>query len=207
MPNFSVFDQKGKLLSEINLLDSIFGIVPHQQALYDVVNQQRASMRQGTHSTKNRASVSGGGKKPWAQKGTGNSRQGTIRSPLWRGGGVVFGPHTRDYSFKINSKVRKLAFYSALSWQTKNQNLKIIDSLNMSDFKTKIFKQFINNLNIKGTVLVIVTELTENLIRATNNLNQVTLEAFNHVSVYQILSHKNILFTKDSIIKLEEGLK
>ncbi|PQP79889.1 50S ribosomal protein L4 [Candidatus Phytoplasma phoenicium] len=207
MSQCNFFNQQGQILSTIDLEDTVFGIKPHQQALYDVVNQQKAAMRQGTHSTKNRSSVSGGGKKPWAQKGTGNARHGTIRSPLWRGGGVVFGPHPRDYHFKINAKVRKLAMISALSFQMQKQKIKVIDSLEMNEYKTKNFKKFLDNLNIKNKVLVIVKELTENLVRATNNLTQVTLEQFNHVSVYQIMSTRNILITKEAITRLEEVWK
>lgn len=207
MSQCNFFNQQGQILSTIDLEDTVFGIKPHQQVLYDVVNQQKAAMRQGTHATKNRSSVSGGGKKPWAQKGTGNARHGTIRSPLWRGGGVVFGPHPRDYHFKINAKVRKLAMISALSLQIQKQKIKVIDSLEMSEYKTKNFKKFLDNLNIKNKVLVIVEKLTENLVRTTNNLSQVTLEKFNHVSVYQIMSTRNILITKEAITQLEEVLK
>ncbi|KND62791.1 50S ribosomal protein L4 [Candidatus Phytoplasma phoenicium] len=207
MPQLNLFNQKGEMLSTMDLIDTVFGIKPHQQSLYDVVNQQKAAMRQGTHATKNRSSVSGGGKKPWAQKGTGNARHGTIRSPLWRGGGVVFGPHPRDYSFKMNAKVRKLAMISALSLQIQKQNIKVIDSLEMTEYKTKNFQQFLNNLNIKNKVLVVVDKLTENLVRATNNLAQVTLEQFTHISVYQIMSIKSILMTKAAITQLGEILK
>ncbi|TVY12358.1 50S ribosomal protein L4 [Candidatus Phytoplasma pini] len=206
MPNYSLFSQNGQLLSEINLLDEVFGVKPNHQVLYDVVNKQRAAMRQGTHSTKNRSAVSGGGKKPWAQKGTGNARHGTIRSPLWRHGGVVFGPKPRDYSFKLNTKVRKAAFNFALSLQTQKKNLKIIDLLNISSSKTKEIKQLLKNLNISGKVLLIVKELNDDLTRSTSNLSQVILESATHVSVYQILNTKCLLITKEAINYFEKVL-
>jgi large subunit ribosomal protein L4 len=206
MPKCNVFDQNGKTSSEIILLDQVFGIKPNQQVLYDVVNKQRAAMRQGTHSTKNRSAVSGGGKKPWAQKGTGNARHGTIRSPLWRGGGVAFGPKPRDYDFKMNWKVRRLALISSLSLQTQNNNLTIVESLKLETPKTKEFQQILKKLKITEKVLVIVKKITENLIRSTNNLPQVTLESASHVSVYQILNAKCLFMTKEAIAYFEEVL-
>ncbi|KOR75488.1 ribosomal protein L4 [Candidatus Phytoplasma pruni] len=206
MPKCNVFDQNGKMSSEIVLLDQVFGIKPNQQVLYDVVNKQRAAMRQGTHSTKNRSAVSGGGRKPWAQKGTGNSRQGTNRSPLWRKGGVAFGPKPRDYDFKMNWKVRRLALNSALSLQTQNNNLTVVESLKLETSKTKEFQKILKNLQITEKVLVIVTEITENLMRSTNNLPQVTLESVSHVSVYQILNAKCLFVTKGAIAHFEEVL-
>ncbi|XXP77106.1 MAG: 50S ribosomal protein L4 [Lettuce witches'-broom phytoplasma] len=206
MPKCNVFDQNGKMSSEIVLLDQVFGIKPNQQVLYDVVNKQRAAMRQGTHSTKNRSAVSGGGRKPWAQKGTGNARHGTIRSPLWRGGGVAFGPKPRDYDFKINWKVRRLALNSALSLQTQKNNLTVVESLKLETPKTKEFQQILKNLKITEKVLVIVTEITENLMRSANNLPQVTLESASHVSVYQILNAKRLFVTKCAIAHFEEVL-
>ncbi|WP_323847879.1 MAG: 50S ribosomal protein L4 [Phytoplasma sp.] len=213
MPKCNVFNQQGEFISEIILSENIFGIQPNQQVLYDVVNQQRGAMRQGTHCTKNRANVSGGGRKPWAQKGTGNARHGSIRSPLWRGGGVAFGPKPRKYSFKINSKIRKLAMNSALSLQKKKDGLIIIENFKIDNYKTKNFQNFLNKMKIgKDKVLIIVDELkfddfNNNLIRCTNNLSQVTLETVSHVSVYQILNAKFILMTKKSIDYLEEVFK
>ncbi|KAB8121985.1 MAG: 50S ribosomal protein L4 [Candidatus Phytoplasma cynodontis] len=207
MLQYDVLNPEGKILSKIVLLEKIFGIKPNQQVLYDVINKQRAAMRQGTHSTKNRSSVSGGGRKPWKQKGTGNARHGSIRSPLWRGGGVVFGPKPRNYDFKINDKVKKIAFYSALSIQTKRKNLIIIDDFKMESFKTKEFQIFLNNINVKGKILFIVKELDENLIRSTNNLSNVTLESVSHVSVYQIMNTNYLVMTKESILYFEEVFK
>ncbi|WP_153368642.1 50S ribosomal protein L4 [Candidatus Phytoplasma sacchari] len=207
MLKYNVLSQEGEFLSEITLLEKVFGIKPNQQVLYDVINKQRAAMRQGTHSSKNRSDVSGGGRKPWKQKGTGNARHGSIRSPLWRGGGVAFGPKPRNYDFKINDKVKKIAFYSALSLQTQRKNLIIIDSFKMKNFKTKEFKNFLDKIKIKEKILFVVKNLDENLIRATNNLPNVTLESISHVSVYQIINAKNLLMTKEAILYLEEVFK
>ncbi|WBL31265.1 50S ribosomal protein L4 [Candidatus Phytoplasma sacchari] len=207
MLKYNVLSQEGEFLSEINLLEKVFGIKPNQQVLYDVINKQRAAMRQGTHSSKNRSDVSGGGRKPWKQKGTGNARHGSIRSPLWKGGGVAFGPKPRNYDFKINDKVKKIAFYSALSLQTQRKNLIIIDSFKMKNFKTKEFKNFLDKIKIKEKILFVVKNLDENLIRATNNLPNVTLESVSHVSVYQIINAKNLLMTKETILYLEEVFK
>ncbi|QTX02778.1 50S ribosomal protein L4 [Candidatus Phytoplasma luffae] len=207
MTKLSMFNQKGEFISEIAYNENIFGIKPNQQVLYDVVNQQRAAMRQGTHSTKNRAVVSGGGKKPWAQKGTGNARHGSIRSPLWRGGGVAFGPKPRKYSFKINSKVKKLAMFSALSLQKENNNVIILDFLKLENHKTKTFKEFLDKMKAPNKVLVIVNKLDDNLVRCTNNLPQVTLESAPHVSVYQILNTKCLLITKEAVEYFEKVLR
>ncbi|MDV3167839.1 MAG: 50S ribosomal protein L4 [Candidatus Phytoplasma stylosanthis] len=207
MTKCNVFNQKGEFVTELFLSQNIFGIKPNKQVLYDVVNQQRAAMRQGTHCTKNRAAVSGGGRKPWAQKGTGNARHGSIRSPLWKGGGVAFGPKPRKYNFKVNAKIRKLAMISSLSWQKENDNIIVVDSLKLESHKTNYFSSFLNKLKIKDKVLVIVDELNENLIYSTRNLPQVTLESVSHVSVYQILNAKNLLVNQEVIKYFEEVLK
>lgn len=208
MSKYNVLNQHGELISEINLNENIFGIKLNQQSLYDVVLQQMAAMRLGNHCTKNRAAVSGGGRKPWAQKGTGNARHGTIRSPLWRGGGVAFGPKPRKYSFKNNTQVRRLAFLSSLSLHKEKNKLIIIDSFDMENHKTKTFQNFLDKIKVKkDKVLIIVDELNNNLIRCTNNLYQVTLESVSHVSVYQILNTKHLILTKKAVDVLEEVFK
>ncbi|WAN63542.1 LSU ribosomal protein L4p (L1e) [Candidatus Phytoplasma rubi] len=207
MPKCNLFNQQGEIVSEITLSENVFGVKINQQVLYDVVNQQRGAMRQGTHCTKNRSVVSGGGRKPWAQKGTGNARHGSIRSPLWRGGGVAFGPKPRKYSFKVNAKIRKIAMKSALSFQKEKNNLMVIDFLNIESHKTKYFQKCLEKIKIgKNKVLIIVNELNDNLVRSTNNLSNVTLETVTHVSVYQILNAKNLIIDKKAIDYLEERL-
>jgi large subunit ribosomal protein L4 len=208
MPKCNLFNQQGEIVSEITLSENVFGTKINQQVLYDVVNQQRGAMRQGTHCTKNRAVVSGGGRKPWAQKGTGNARHGSIRSPLWRGGGVAFGPKPRKYSFKVNAKIRKIAMKSALSLQKEKNNLMVIDFFNIESHKTKYFQKCLEQIKIgKNKVLIIVNELNDNLVRSTNNLSNVTLETVTHVSVYQILNAKNLIIDKKAIDYLEEAIR
>jgi large subunit ribosomal protein L4 len=208
MPKCNLFNQQGEIVSEITLSENVFGTKINQQVLYDVVNQQRGAMRQGTHCTKNRAVVSGGGRKPWAQKGTGNARHGSIRSPLWRGGGVAFGPKPRKYSFKVNAKIRKIAMKSSLSLQKEKNNLMVIDFFNIESHKTKYFQKCLEQIKIgKNKVLIIVNELNDNLVRSTNNLSNVTLETVTHVSVYQILNAKNLIIDKKAIDYLEEAIR
>ncbi|WP_349401776.1 LSU ribosomal protein L4p [Candidatus Phytoplasma solani] len=207
MPKYNIINQLGDLISTKDLENSVFDIKPHQQALYDVVNAQRAAMRQGTHATKTRALVSGGGKKPWKQKGTGKARHGSIRSPLWRGGGVAFGPSPRDYSVKVNQKVGHLALKSALSLHSRQKQLILIDNFNLETHKTKTFQQILQKLNITVKTLIIVTQITEKLTLASRNLPYITLETAAHASVYQILNCKNLVLTLDAVAYFEEVLK
>lgn len=206
MPNINLLNQKGAKVADLTLSDYVFGIEPHQQALYDVVNSQRAAMRHGTHDVKNRGEVSGGGKKPWRQKGTGRARQGSTRSPQWRKGGVVFGPTPRSYAVKMNQKVRQLALRSALSYHVLNGQLKVVDSLNIEAPKTKLFTEMLNSLGIEGKTLVVSQSFTENEILAARNIPTIAFSQVNHVSVYDILNCKNLLMTKDAVEALEEVL-
>ncbi|HHT98713.1 MAG TPA: 50S ribosomal protein L4 [Acholeplasma sp.] len=206
MPKVDIINQTGKSVEKIELSDYVFGIEPHQQALYDVVNAQRAAMRQGTHDVKNRSEVSGGGRKPWRQKGTGRARQGSIRSPQWRGGGVVFGPTPRSYAVKVNKKVRQLALRSALSYLQANNNLIVIDQLQIASGKTKDFQAFLNTLNIKGKVLLVATEFSDNEILAARNIPTVAFAQVDHVSVYDLLNTKTLVITKAAVAVLEEVL-
>ncbi|MDV3174607.1 MAG: 50S ribosomal protein L4 ['Bonamia sp.' little leaf phytoplasma] len=200
-----VINIHGQPCDEIILSNKVFGVKFHQQAIYDVINQQRAAKRLGNHKTKNRSEVSGGGRKPWAQKGTGRSRQGTIRSPIWRGGGHTFALQKRDYHFKINFKVRKLAFHAALSWHFKNNTLIILDFLDLQTSKTKEFTKLLTELkiNLKYKILIVVPELTDFLVKSTNNLSQVMLESVAHFSVYQIFRAKYLIITRQAINHLE----
>ena len=206
MPKINVINQTGSIVADLTLSDYVFGIEPHQQALYDVVNAQRAAMRQGTHDVKNRSEVSGGGRKPWRQKGTGRARQGSIRSPQWRHGGVVFGPTPRSYAVKFNQKVRQLALRSALSHHVANDQLKVIESIKLEAPKTKLFKDFLNAMNVDGKVLVIAQEFGENEILAARNIPTVAFAQVSHVSVYDILNCKTVIITKGAVESLEEVL-
>lgn len=206
MPKINILSKTGKKVEDLTLSDYVFGIEPHQQALFDVVNAQRAAMRQGTHSVKSRGEVSGGGKRPWRQKGTGRARHGTIRSPLWRTGGIVFGPTPRKYTVKMNQKVRQLALRSALSYHVAKGQLKIIDALNIDLPKTKLFNELLASLEITGKTLVVAKEFEQNEILAARNVPTVAFSQVNHVSVYDILNCKNLLMTKDAVAALEEVL-
>lgn len=206
MPKLNVLNHAGQTVTELTLSDYVFGIEPHQQALYDVVNAQRAAMRQGTHDVKNRGEVSGGGKKPWRQKGTGRARQGSTRAPQWRHGGVVFGPTPRSYAIKLNQKVRQLALRSALSYHAANGQLKVVDTLGIETPKTKLFQQMLTNLGVEGKTLIIATSFTDNDVLAARNIPTVAFSEVGHVSVYDILNCKNVVITKDAVAALEEVL-
>lgn len=206
MPKVDILNQSGKKVADLTLSEYVFGIVPHQQALFDVVNAQRAAMRQGTHDVKNRSEVSGGGRKPWRQKGTGRARVGSIRSPLWRSGGIVFGPTPRSYSVKLNQKVRQLALRSALSYQLAQGQLIVVESIELEAPKTKLFRDFLNNLNVVGKTLVVGKTFTDNEVLAGRNLPTVGFSLANHVSVYDLLNCKNLVMTKDAVEVLEEVL-
>ena len=206
MPKVDILNQTGKKVADLTLSEYVFGIEPHQQALFDVVNAQRAAMRQGTHDVKNRGEVSGGGRKPWRQKGTGRARQGSTRSPQWRHGGVVFGPTPRSYSVKLNQKVRQLAFRSSLSYHQTNGQLKGVDSIALEAPKTKLFREFLAGLEVQGKTLVVAKTFEENEVLAARNIPTVQFSLVSHVSVYDILNCKNLVITKDAVEALEEVL-
>ena len=207
MPKTVVLNQTGNKVADLTLSDYVFGIEPHQQVLYEVVKAQRAAMRQGTHDVKNRGEVRGGGKKPWRQKGTGRARQGSIRSPQWRHGGVVFGPTPRSYAVKLNQKVRQLGLRSALSYQVVNDQLKVVDTLDFESPKTKAFVAFLNELGVKDNkVLVVGTALSDYVVMASRNVPNVKLVEASHVSVYDLLNCNALVMTKDAVAAFEEVL-
>ena len=207
MPTVALLNQTGELIENITLDDSVFGIEPNQQVIYDVVNAQRAAMRQGTHDTKNRREVRGGGRKPWRQKGTGRARQGSIRAPQWRGGGIVFGPTPRSYAVKVNRKVSKLAMKYALSYKVLNNKLIAVDQISLSEIKTKNFVQVLESLNACGKTLFVLPEVTENVERSARNIPNVSVNVANHVSVYDVLNYDKVVIALDSIKYFEEVLK
>jgi large subunit ribosomal protein L4 len=206
MPKIDLLNQSGNKVADLTLSDYVFGIEPHQQALYDVVNAQRAAMRHGTHDVKNRGEVSGGGRKPWRQKGTGRARQGSTRSPQWRHGGVVFGPTPRSYAVKMNQKVRQLALRSALSYHAANGQLKVVDSVSVDAPKTKLFVELLSKLGVNGKVLVVGKTFGENEMMAARNIPSVAFSLADHVSVYDILNCKSLVMTKDAVESIEEVL-
>lgn len=206
MPKINVLNQAGEKVGNIELSSFVFGITPHNQAMFDVVTAHQAAKRQGTSKVKNRSEVRGGGKKPWRQKGTGRARQGSIRSPQWRGGGVVFGPTPRKYNVKLNKKVRNLALRSALSHFTLENKLIVLEGLNVESGKTKDFNNVLNNLNLEGKTIFVDTKLNDVNLRAAKNIQSVTFQTINHVSVYELLNNNNLVLTKDAAKALEEAL-
>lgn len=206
MPTLNLFNQAGEKISEVALNDAIFGITPNQQVLYDVVNAQRAALRQGTAKTKTRAEVRGGGKKPWRQKGTDRARQGSIRSPQWRGGGIVFGPIPRSYAVKVNQKVKQLALKSALSYHVLAENLVLVDNITVAEPKTKLFIEIMNNLKLDDRSIVLVDSVDKNLLLASNNLPGAVVREVSQVSVYELLKFKQVVLTQGAVKYYEEVL-
>jgi len=199
-------NQAGQNVGELELLESVFGIEPSMQAVFDVVKSQRAAMRQGTHSTKTRGNVRGGGKKPWRQKGTGRARSGTNTSPIWVGGGIVFGPHPHKYVLKVNRKVRRLALRSVLSDKVNDDLLKVIDGLTLDSMKTKDMVQVLQNLSLEGKVAIVLTEPDTNVMISARNIPNVIVTTVDHVSVYELLNVKTVVLTADAVKKYEEVL-
>lgn len=206
MAKIDVLDINGKKVDSITLNDDVFAITPNEQALFDAVMLQRANVRQGTHSVKNRSAVSGGGRKPWRQKGTGRARQGTIRAPQWRGGGVVFGPTPRKYTLKMNKKVRRLALKSALSTKLINGDIIVIDNLNLTTPKTKDFVQVVNNLNIDRKGLFVTANIDENVYLATRNVSNILVQEPSEINVLDLLNVNKLVLTVDAVNKIEEVL-
>ncbi len=206
MKEQAILNLKGEKIDSIKLNKEIFGIEPNNKVLYDAIILSRASLRQGTHSTKTRAEVSGGGRKPWRQKGTGHARQGSIRAVQWRGGGIAFGPVPRDYSKKMNRKERRLALKSALA--AKVSDMIIVDDIKLATPKTKEMLSLLKNLNLDSNkVLVIVKELDENIILASRNLENVMLIDSNEINVLDLIAAEKVLITKEAINQIEEVLK
>lgn len=206
MPTVKLLNLNGDAVSEIELAEAVFGIEPNKQVLFDAVNLQRNSLRQGTHKTKGRAEVRGGGRKPWRQKGTARARQGSTRSPQWRHGGVVFGPTPRSYAVKMNQKVRQLALRSALSYHAANGQLKVVESLAIEAPKTKLFVDLLAKLGVEGKTLIVARDFGDNEVLAARNIPSIAFSQVSHVSVYDILNCKNLIMTKDAIETLEEVL-
>lgn len=204
MAKIDIVNQSGKSVGDMELSDTLFGMTPNENAIYDAVIMQRASLRQGTHSTKSRGLVSGGGKKPWRQKGTGRARQGTIRAPQWKGGGVVFGPTPRSYSYKINKKVRKLALKSVLAQKFLEGNLIIVDELKLDAPKTKEMVNFLSNIKVDRKPLIGTVEYEENIFLSTRNIPGALNLDVSGLNVLDIVNAKTLILTKAAVVKLEE---
>ncbi|MDR1567205.1 MAG: 50S ribosomal protein L4 [Streptococcaceae bacterium] len=206
MANVALFKQDGTDAGELSLNDAVFGIEPNDAVVFDVILSQRASKRQGTHAVKNRSAVSGGGRKPWRQKGTGRARQGSIRSPQWRGGGVVFGPTPRSYAYKLPKKVRRLALKSVLSSKVAENALVAVEALAFDAPKTKEFKNVLDNLKISEKTLVILDKDNEFAARSARNLSNVSVAFANEISVLEIVNAAKLVVTKDAVAQIEEVL-
>ena len=206
MPKVALYNQNGQTVGEIELNDAVFGIEPNKHVLFEAVIMQRASMRQGTHKTKNRAEVSGGGRKPWRQKGTGRARQGSIRAPQWRGGGTVFGPVPRSYSYKLPKKVRRLAIKSALSSKVLENDIVVLDQLSLEAPKTKEMVKILNNLSVDRKALIVTDELNENVYLSARNIPGVKVVPANGINVLDVLNHDKLFITKAAVEKVEEVL-
>ena len=205
MPKVTLYKQDGTENGQIELNDAIFGIEPNKSVVFDAVIMQRASMRQGTHAVKNRSQVRGGGRKPWRQKGTGRARQGSIRSPQWVGGGVVFGPTPRSYAYKLPKKVRRLASRSALSMKAAEDQIKVIEGLAFEAPKTKAFKDILTNLNL-GKTLVVLEGDNDNAYLSARNLPNVKVIDEHNVNVLDVVNYDTILITKQALETVEEAL-
>ena len=207
MTKLSINNLKGEKVSDITLNSEVFGIEVNELAMKKMVRLQLNASRQGTAKVKTRSEVSGGGRKPWKQKGTGRARQGSIRAAQWRKGGIVFGPTPRDYSFKVNRKERVLALKSALVNKLNEKKLMVIDNLKLDNFKTKTGVELLNNLKLDGKVLFVASEEAENLYMATRNLNNVLVLFPDEINVYDILNADYVVFDEASIKMVEEALK
>ncbi len=208
MPTIALLNQSGEKVKDLELNENIFGIEPNRQVIYDVVNCQRAAMRQGTHDTKGRSEVRGGGKKPWRQKGTGRARQGSIRAPQWRGGGTVFGPTPRSYAFKLNKKVKQLGLKSVLSYKVANEKMIAVDAIKFEEIKTKNFLKFLDAIKAEGKTMVVCApeELTVEAVLSARNIAGVFLAPVDNASVYEILCYDKLVVTSGAIAYYEEAL-
>jgi large subunit ribosomal protein L4 len=206
MPKVTLFNQTGSQVGDIELNESIFGIEPNNHVLFEAIIMQRASLRQGTHKVKNRSEVAGGGRKPWKQKGTGRARQGSIRSPQWRGGGVVFGPTPRSYSYKLPKKVRRLALKSALSSKVQEQNILVLEALSFDAPKTKEFTAVLKNLSVDSKALIVTDTVNEFVALSARNIPGVTVVEASGINILDLLGHDKLIMTKAAVEKVEEVL-
>jgi large subunit ribosomal protein L4 len=206
MPTVALFNQGGENLGNIDLNEAVFGIEPNESVLFDAILMQRSATRQGTHKVKNRSEVRGGGRKPWRQKGTGRARQGSIRSPQWRGGGVVFGPTPRSYSYKLPKKVRRLAIKSALSSKVQSNDFVVLEDLALQAPKTKDMVAVLSNLSVDSKTLIVTADVNENVTLSARNIPGVNVITASSVNVLDLVSAEEVVFTQGAVQKVEEVL-
>ena len=204
MPKVEVLNIKGENVGEIELNETLFAAAIAETAVYDAVKSQLANKRQGTQSAKTRAEVRGGGRKPFRQKGTGRARQGSIRAPHYTGGGIVFAPKPRDYSYKIPKKMRRKALYSVLTSKVNDNELVVLDELKLDSYKTKEANEILKNINADNKAYVVIAENDDKVYRSFRNIEGCNVEKANLINVYDLLRHDKLVVTKDAIAKLEE---
>ncbi|MGN0514134.1 MAG: 50S ribosomal protein L4 [Lachnospiraceae bacterium] len=203
MANVSVYNMEGKEVGKMELNDAVFGVEVNEHLVHMAVVSQLANKRQGTQSAKTRSEVSGGGRKPWRQKGTGHARQGSTRAPQWKGGGIVFAPKPRDYSFKLNKKEKKAALLSALTSRVLENKLVVVDELKLDEVKTKKFVEVMNNLKL-NKALVVLNDVDSNVVLSARNIPTVKTAQTNEINVYDILKYDTLLVTKAAVETIEE---
>ena len=204
MPKVDVYDINGKKVSDVELNENVFGIEPNEAIVHEVLVNYLANQRQGTQSTKTRAEVRGGGRKPWRQKGTGRARQGSIRAPQWIKGGIALGPKPRSYRYTVNKKEKRLAIRSVLSSKVLENKLTVVDKLELAEIKTKSMVNALNNLKLEGKTLVILPEKNLNVQASTRNIEGAKAILANTINVYDLLKYTNLVLTLDTVKKLEE---
>ena len=203
MANVAVYNMEGKEVGKLDLNDAVFGVEVNEHLVHMAVLQQLANNRQGTQKAKTRSEVRGGGRKPWRQKGTGHARQGSTRAPQWTGGGVVFAPVPRDYSFKINKKEKRAALKSALTSRVQENKLIVVDELKLDEIKTKQFAQVMKNLNVEKA-LVVINDNDQNIVMSAKNIPTVKVAQTNTINVFDILKYSTVVVTKDAVATIEE---
>ena len=204
MPKIDVYDIKGKKVSDVELAESVFGIEPNEAIVHSVLVNYLANQRQGTQSTKTRAEVRGGGRKPWRQKGTGRARQGSIRAPQWIKGGIALGPKPRSYRYTVNKKERRLAIKSLLSSKVLENELTVVDKLELSEIKTKTMVKALADLKVEGKTLIVLPENNKNVLMSARNIEGVKTMVLNNINVLDLLKNNNLVLPLDTVKKLEE---
>ena len=204
MPKVDVYNMQGKKVSDVELSEAVFGIEPNENIVHSALVNYLANQRQGTQSTKTRAEVRGGGRKPWRQKGTGRARQGSIRAPQWIKGGIALGPKPRSYSYRINKKEKQLAIRSLLSAKVLDNELTVVDKLEVEEAKTKVMAKALTDLNVEGKTLIILADRNDNVLRSSRNIEGVKTIELNTINVFDLLNCNKLVLTLDTVKKLEE---
>ena len=204
MPKIDVYDLKGKKVSDVELAENVFGIEPNEAIVHSVLVNYLANQRQGTQSTKTRAEVRGGGRKPWRQKGTGRARQGSIRAPQWIKGGIALGPKPRSYKYTVNKKERRLAIKSLLSSKVLEKELTVVDKLELAEIKTKTMVKALSDLKVEGKTLIVLPENNKNVLMSARNIEGVKTIVLNNINVFDLLKYNNLILPLETVKKIEE---